>query len=83
MIQESEYSAFKSILDNGITCRFCETKLEFNDVDMYYHDGGIQVPDKDLKQWVYVQCSNKKCQYQWSWKKIINQWNNKVIRRVS
>ena len=82
MIQESEFLAFKNILDDGILCRFCKNLLEVEDIEMYDHDGGIEVPNKDLKQWVYVQCSNKKCQYQWSWKKIINQWNNRVIRRV-
>lgn len=70
-VDVATYIHFIAILDNGIDCRFCGKRLSSKNVDMYDHDKGIFTPFSDQKQWVYVTCENKRCQYQWSFVKII------------
>ena len=61
------YYAVMSALELGVPC-LCGKQLD-NDLEMYEHDGGIYVPQKVKKQWVYVTCD--KCMYQNSHKKIL------------
>lgn len=64
----TKFNQFLAILEKGIFCT-CGKKLGARFADMYEHDGGIDVPTEDTKQWVYVTC--QRCQYQWSWTKIL------------
>ena len=65
------FNRFFDIIKNGqakCTCRR-NPKLLTSNIDMYEHDGGIDVPNEDTKQWVYVTC--ELCEYQWSFTKIL------------
>jgi hypothetical protein len=67
------YPRFLNALSKGINCSFCQTKLSDKKISMYPHDGGIYVTKYgNIKQWVYVTCS--KCEYQWSWIKILRRF---------
>jgi len=61
------YYAMRSALDMGIPC-MCGERLS-SDLEMYEHSGGILVPERVKRQWVYVTCD--KCMYQNSHQKIL------------
>jgi hypothetical protein len=67
------YPRFLNALSKGINCSFCKTKLSEKNIDKYEHEGGIRVDKYNpVKYWVYVTCS--KCEYQWSWVKILRRF---------
>lgn len=77
----TEYEKFVNILtDNDCMCRVhgfpnkphCEGKLRIENVKMYPHEAGIEVPDKKGKQWVYVVCPE--CDHELSWDKLIRKF---------
>jgi len=50
-----------------IDCRWCNTKLDLDNIEMYPHEGGWTVKGMKEKQWLYIPCS--KCHYEWAlWK---------------
>jgi len=50
----------------GVTCRFCETKLSTK-IHAYDHEGGWLVDGFHHRQWLYAICPG--CEYQWAlWK---------------
>lgn len=71
--QFSAYSvAVESVRAGRIAC-MCGQPFTVEDLFLYdSHEGGIFVPYKDGKCWVYAQCRNKKCQYQMAWWKFKN-----------
>ena len=62
------YNTVLELLEQGFYC-MCGKKLGKKFMDMYPHDGGIDVPDKFDKQWVYVTC--QRCGWQCSHEKIL------------
>lgn len=71
----NKYAIFNSLLSTLETERVkcsCGSLLNTKQVDMYEHDGGIYVPNKDTKQWVFVRCGY--CEYAWSWHKLVRRF---------
>lgn len=54
-------------LVDGKKCRWCGSGL--NPISHFDHDGGWDVDGFDKKQWLYAECSNRNCRYEWAlWK---------------
>ena len=64
----TKFNKVLAILEKGIYCH-CGKKLGAKALDMYEHDGGIDVPTEDTKQWVYTTC--QRCGWQCSHEKIL------------
>lgn len=75
-MSQTDYEQFEEALKKGVDCDFCGRRLAVSRINLYPHDGGIFVPNYGLKQWVSVQCSNNKCRYEWSWRKILRRAKN-------
>jgi hypothetical protein len=43
-------------------CKICQTKLP-DRIEHYEHDGGVEVPGMDKKQWLFITCP--RCEQQW------------------
>lgn len=73
----SDYEALTGLIPPmGIVCKTlgighlnCRGLLTRDSIQMYPHAGGIHVPGKEAKQWVYLHC--QKCKYDASWWKVI------------
>lgn len=51
-------------------CKFCGMPLE--DIIYYYnHDSGVFIKELGKKAWLYIECSNENCKYQWSFYKLL------------
>ena len=57
------------LVNLGAEC-MCGARLSVKNMEWYPHDNGIAVPNYEELQWVYVVC--KKCEYQNSYRKILN-----------
>ena len=66
-----KYEQFIEALQMGMNCGLCSEPLSEDNVQMFDNENGIPVMGHLEKQWVYVQCSNPKCEYQWVWTKIM------------
>lgn len=65
----NSYEEFKRIIELGIRCNDCAQLLYSGNINMFDHEHGIPVPDKDKPQWVSILCVS--CDYDWSWWKIV------------
>ena len=64
-----EYRALVTISN----CPDCGQRLP-KGIQHYDHDGGVRVAGFPAKQWLYVECQNERCGYQWAlWKLLRRQ----------
>jgi len=64
-IEEIEVVIYEHIKE----CPTCGGEMDY-DMQMYPHDGGIEVDGYEGKQWVYFEC--KDCGYCWALWKLLN-----------
>ena len=56
-----------ALIQKDVTCRWCGSRFNLDNVHCYSHDGGILVKGYERKQWVYMTCPH--CGYDWAlWK---------------
>jgi hypothetical protein len=78
-VAAERYEEFNDLiycLEGAISCKElglgrpnCKGIIAMSDIEEYPHDGGIEVPGKEGKWWVYVHC--QRCGYDASWWKVI------------
>ncbi|MBI2667627.1 hypothetical protein HYX17_02545 [Candidatus Woesearchaeota archaeon] len=47
------------------TC-FCGEPLSLDKINMCDHDNGYKIKGKNKRQWVTIECKNKKCKQNWT-----------------